>query len=142
MFNFTARYISMILQTFQKSKLHEVRKYKSLLNSLQNLAKNEVTSQLKKKNLPEIERAFLKEIEKAEEIQGKRDATYVNLVVANTLAFMLGCGHLKMDLQGCSYDIVSINLLAEANILDYFKEMRYDLEWAASFIGNPLSSAR
>jgi len=34
MFNFTAKYMGMIFQTFQKSKLHEVKKYRSLLNSL------------------------------------------------------------------------------------------------------------
>jgi hypothetical protein len=93
----------------------------------------------------EAERTFLQEIDRAEEVQGKREATYVNLIVANTLAFMLGSHHISMDIHGCSYDIVSINLLAEANILDYFKDnssMRYDLEWAASFTGNPLSSAR
>jgi hypothetical protein len=104
-----------------------------------------VTSQLKRKNLTEIERAFLQEVDKGEEVQGKRDATYINLIVANTLAFMIESRKIVIDIQGCTYDIISINLLAQANIFDYFKEnqsMRYDLEWAGNFIGNPLSSAR
>jgi len=58
---------------------------------------------------------------------------------------MLLSKHISMDFQLCIYDIDTINLLAGANIFDYFKEnesMRYDLEWAAHFTGNPLSSAR
>lgn len=104
-----------------------------------------MTSQLKRKNLTEVERAFLQEIDKGEEIKGKRDATYINLIVANTLAFMLQSKHISIDVHLCTYDIEPISLLAGANIFDYFKEnesMRYDLEWAAHFTGNPLSSAR
>ena len=120
--------------------MNEVKKYKSLLNSLQNLGKNDVTSQLKKKHHSEGEKAFLNALNGVP-YQEKPEATYLNLAVAITLKFLLTKACMKLTLTSCEFDIHQINLLARENIVHYLKEsdMIFDLEWASDFIAAPLS---
>ena len=113
MFQFTLKFISFILDTFELSKIHEIKKFKSLLKSLQNLAKNQLTSQMKKKNNTEIEKHFLEVVQKREQVaptSKKPDATYLNAAVANTLYFLIAYNCMTLTGIECHYDLALIKM--------------------------------
>lgn len=59
LYNHTVIFFKNTLDSFRKSKLNDIRKFKNLLKSLLNLSRNEVTSKCNyQKKLSEIERAF------------------------------------------------------------------------------------
>lgn len=112
LYQYTVEFIVLILKSFEKSKLHEVRKVKKLLNSFHNLSKNEITRRLKIKNISSSDQDFLLDFQKndvAGSQQKDPEATYQNVVIANTIYYLVLNKCMKFDSSlDSSYDLKQI----------------------------------
>ena len=127
------------LANFQTRNLQANAKIKSLLNTLLNLVRNDVTSRLKAKNLLESERQFLMEVQTNDAMQPIPASTYVVVALANTLWYLTlqGCVRLN-DSTTCSYELGRVQP-ASGRVREDFpmNRMVFDMAVCSDCMRNP-----
>ncbi len=96
LYTHTVIFIKNTLDSFRKSKLNDIKKFKNLLNSLRNLSKNEVTSKCNnQKKLSEIDRSFYTDFQQNWDMADKSkesELNYHSVVLFNFSNYLMQWG--------------------------------------------------